>query len=387
MTKTEDIRECCVKVLTGKYGTVLPETARQRLQSELFLISHVYRYQRNAVMGFSLLQKLFFDKNLITSTRGACATSYVCYLLGIAQTDPLNMTPAFFYGAPNDKGKSFCVDVNLTEAGRLHVLDRLNTILPDAFDRAQLDTIKETRSDQVIKIVCRSMTETDNQISVTHTGGSFDTVVITITNNNSCMNIKDSLDQQPFNILLYAHRDLCVLEALMEKTGTVPPEGIGCMGALYDMLNSQDTKGLGMVDNPFMKNTFRTLQPASLSELASVFGLVLGQGTYIEQYDMLVKRKISLDDAITSKEDVFYLLIERRYTEIEAYYAVKNICQGSLSSKDKLLMSKRKVPRMLMEKMYVFSDGQLRDMAMVTMKMAFYKVFHEDAFKACAHNR
>lgn len=382
MTKTEDIRECCVKVLTGKYGTVLPEPARQRLQSELFLISHVYRYQKNAVMGFSLLQKLFFDKNLITSTRGACATSYVCYLLGIAQTDPLNMTPAFFYRAPNDKNKSFCVDVNLTETGRLHVLGRLNNILLDAFDRALLDTVKETRPNQVVKIVCKSMTETDNQITISHTGGSFDTVVITITNKNSCMNINESLGQQPFYILLYTHRDLRILETLMEKTGTVPPEGIECMGTLYDMLNNQDTEGLGMVDKPFMKSIIRTLQPASLSELASVFGLALGQGTYIKQYDLLVKREISLGDTITSKEDVFYLLTERGYTEIEAYYTVMNICKGSLSSEEKVLMSERKVPKLLMEELYVFSDGQLRDAAMVTLKMAFYKVLYRKAFDA-----
>ena len=119
VSTSEYLGKLCEEGLKSRFGDP-PQAARDRLDHELRVIDEM-GYSSYFLIGWDIIQ--FAKRQAIpTGLRGSCASSMVCYVLGISDIEPLRHSLIFERALDPERREPPDLDIDMCENGREEVL-------------------------------------------------------------------------------------------------------------------------------------------------------------------------------------------------------------------------------------------------------------------------
>ncbi len=279
------LREFCDKRVKEIYGEVVPQEISNRIDWELDAIN---RMEMDYV--FLFLKELMEKNELLSNDimlRGACSCSFVLYLCGISNYNPLDygLTPYFAFGIGKDK--RIDIDVNVP----VNVYEQVR------------------KSCKILEDVVHIFPSNDAQLSC---------------------NLLRRLDISPESIRL-DDSDVLSLFNIPNIFGTNSEETAEIK---YGVL------GLSEFKSPIAINMLDDVKIASFCDVYKIYGLLHGTDTWLGNAEQLIREnKAFLRDVISSYEDVFDYLLSKGIKGEDAFRIADRVRKGlGVSNTDKELM-------------------------------------------------
>ncbi len=316
------VRELCMDAITRKYGKTIPKAVKQRLDEELLKITECdgwFKYW----LATKLAEKSS-ELGYVNFVRGNAGGSFVAYILGITETNPLsaeessgqghNIPYEFFLGS----GKEVYFEIDVA----------------NEFSDKRLEYAKEIFGDyQVFYSGIVSSDSADNsQKIIKHPHGKI--VIVPKNQKIDCYvdEKKEILydDQNRFEeIMLIGNNTISKLKKLQDYTGVNVKEIREDRGD-FDELSIWASKNFDSMTYARLgeNEIFNEVQPKSFSELVKVFGLIHSTGVWYENGEILYSEGIPLDDIIAHREEVMLKLLEYGISREEAYEIAEYVRMG-----------------------------------------------------------
>lgn len=310
----EDIRIIANKIACCKYGDVLPSFVKKRMDKELELIIQ-HRYSSVYILMY-LLTKFAHNNGYQTISRGSVGSSFVAFLLGITNVNPLpihyHCNSCGFAELVAD-GLSLGYNLSKKTCSRCgHILKQDGQDIPyetfmgidgDRMPQIEIDFPSSFR-DEIIKYLFEILNE--NRVSVV---GTVSTVFDFRAKQNYLSNI---------NIL--GHPLLDVLSLLEKYTGTSPKSIDINDPKIYALFNGSHsigidsdepaTAGLPEFDTDFVRNLIKISKPQNFSDLVKISGL--SHGVWTEKAEeLLLSQVCKLQELPAAQDDIYNYLVEK----------------------------------------------------------------------------
>lgn len=167
-----------------------------------------------------------------------------------------------------------------------------------------------------------------------------------------------------------------------------------CEPEVYKLFKEKNTLGICEFDTDYVNNLLSAVSVEKFSDLVKINGLAHGVGTWENNGKFLINDKVAtLDELITSSEDVYFTLISYGIGRDEAYRISQLVKKGRFekeTSKEEIqMLINAGVPEWYIESMkkmeYLFPKSQTVMNAINAARLAWYKVHYpkdfEEAYK------
>lgn len=390
------LRDICKSRLHDVYSENIEKKVIERFEWELDAL-------KNTNSGFQLIvihdvMKKMKLTSYDISIRGVWANSFVAFLMGLTDFNPIEYSLSPFFVFMPNKDKEIDVDINVPQNIRdefLHEITTLDYINGQCIHAARLCVNKKATLEDIAQ----------NTGIFIHPGGVF------FIPNDICpyipacneYNIPMALfdyrymDKSFFMIHIYGEENLSVLRELSDITGT-PLSSIDLHDPkLYEIfiedrnVISNLMRKIPQFNDDEMLDVILDVRPQTFYDLVKVVGLKQSDGAwYNNGKDLIKESKINLSDVISTREDVYEYLCSCGIEEDIAFYIAEECRKGKISTGKSIMYNKyepvlaEKVPQWYINSLekirYLFPKAFCINMCEIALRMLYFKIYHTEAF-------
>jgi DNA polymerase-3 subunit alpha (Gram-positive type) len=410
----DEIVKICNSRFEQLYGKTASVGARERLEYELGSI--IESGYASIYMAAHKMVKKSNESGYIVGTRGSAGSSFVAYLLGIAEIDPIKYNIPFetFAGLNGKTVPDF--DFNVCE----EYASNTENYVGELFGKNKVFRGGVTRTpsySHVKKIV----TEYFSKKESSRESIGIKVIVRTIKNRIKTIephpaslvivpNYKDIYDFTPIQYStsgkggLYTHFDGLLLGDTLLKLDLVAHEDITKLNKLavisgidinsiplddektLSLFNNADTHGVPVFDKDFTRHMLQVLTPRSFDDLIKISGLAHGTGAWDSAERVIVSGKATLSEVISSRDDIMVYLMEMGADREVSYEIMEDIRKGrGIAEKNAEIMVNLGVPewytKSCREIAYLFPKAHAVAYALMAYQTAWFKVHKPDEFE------
>lgn len=418
--------EAVVELATNKayelYGNPLPQEIQERLDLELNSIVE-NKFSAIYMIANKLVKKSNEDGYLV-GNRGSIGSSFVAYLLGITETNPLPKKYKGFdipfetlAGINLDKEP----DIDLNFAGEYQ--EKIYDYLKEMFGKEKcigVGTIGKITEKTALgyvesyfakKDLSISKTEikriADKLIGVKRQNGRNPGKVIIVPEDKEIYDFcpvqsykEDdgteiitthfeyyfSLSDKLLSFDLLGHNDPTFLRYLQDLTGINPRDISLDDKETLKIFSSDGTTGIPEFGTKFTRKMLLELKPVTFEELIKVSALSHSTRGWEKNAQMLIKNGVaSLSEVISSRDDIMLYLLEKGMDRETAFKIMERIRKGKgLDEEATACMIEHNVPDWYIEScnkiMYVFPKAHAVGYTILAFRVAWYKVHYPKEF-------
>ena len=183
---------------------------------------------------------------------------------------------------------------------------------------------------------------------------------------------------------------MSLLHELQELTGvatdSIPLEDRKVLDVILDP-EAGEIDGLPEFGSEYARRMIKQTCPKSIDDLIKVSGLLHGTDVWLDNQDELFKnREISLKDCVASRDDIFLALVNKGMAKEDAYYIMDSVRRGKgLSEEMKRKVSLVGMPKWFIdvcEKVrYMFPKAHAVSCTLVAWKIAYYMTYYPEEYK------
>ena len=414
------------------YGASLPKEVEKRLELELNSILE-NNFESIYIIASQAVKKSK-EEGYLVGARGSIGNSFVAYLLGITDYNPIEYNLQFEIFAGKDFDREPDIDLNFSQ----EIRDKIDEFIKQKYgkdkviyggtistftDRAVSEMIDKYSED--FNVTIKEKDKIINKIvgvkkcTGIHPGGLLFlpkekeiTEFSPVEKNNSDGKIKTHFDYHSlYNLYKFdvlRHDMPTILHKLQEITG-VNPKTINLEDeeTLSLFLNKDDintTKGIPEFGTKYVINMLKTIKPRNFNDLVSIDGLSHGTDTWIYNADTLLREKTAtIDEVISNRDDIMNYLIRKGIERSLAYDITTFIRRGKAArtrslfrlkevSEDIILkwdeyekiMKEHDIPEWYIKSCqkikYLFPKAHTIGYTIDAFRIAWYKVYYPKAF-------
>lgn len=417
------LRHICEEKLHELFGKNPALEAKDRLSRELDGIC------KNGHAGLFMMWRDIAlkstEKGYPFSSRGCVASSFVAFLCGITEINPLSaecggydIPVETFLGINLDKEP----DIDLNFAPDIQeLLQESVKEIPGVGDTCHGGTVgslmKKTAKMHVEEYyyhndlllpdesIIREQTEAIIGIKRSdgfHPGGI---VVVPIGEelvsftplqhpwNSNCITTHFDYHAITDNLLkldILGYEPLNLLHELQEVTGlaadAIPMDNKGTIDMLCDP-EIGEIKDLPEFGSEYARWMIKLTRPENFNDLIKVSGLMHGTDVWQDNQDELIKnRKISLKECVASRDDIFFALVDKGMSKEEAYNIMNSVRKGKGLTEEMMHGVKRVgMPEWFIgvcnKIRYMFPKAHAVSYTLVAWRLAYYMVYYPEAYK------
>ena len=129
-------------------------------------------------------------------------------------------------------------------------------------------------------------------------------------------------------------------------------------------------------------------KPTTFAELLQISGLSHGTDVWLNNaQDLIRKNVVTLKDVISTRDDIMNYLMQKELDPLMAFNIMENVRKGKGLKEEHIeAMEKNEVPPWYIESCqkikYMFPKAHAAAYVMMSFRIAYYKVFHKEAFYA-----
>lgn len=295
--------DLCRKRLRIRYGSTIPETARERIEYELAALQNNEWFCSILLIGRQLVQGLQ-GKGYPVRTIADCYAdfgytylySYAAYLLGVTEVDPLAIhIPRELFRMPDAPDWKFALNVpeECVEECWKEAVAILSQIFPQGMAVSMLESDQSNG-----RIFVPDAAELRSWLPLKKVDGEY-WVPYGVAKDFPSL----------FRLYLAPAEDLSLLRKLEQSTGTHPSSINIEEDALPLLLRDQtDIPALEFSD---IQAIWRLADPKTMDDIIKVFALRYSMGAWEDNGEELVKKKtVPFSEIIGSRDDVFCRLLD-----------------------------------------------------------------------------
>ncbi len=419
----QKLRCICEERLHGLLGEKPAEEAQNRLYRELDGIC------KNGYAGLFMMWREITRKSLEKgypfNSRGSVASSFVAFLCGITDVNPLSaeyggydIPVETFLGINLDKEP----DIDLNFASEIQVLlQNYVKEIPGVGDACYGGTIGKLWEDTARmhveeyyyhnnlplpnEKVLREQTEAIIGIKRSdglHPGGivvvPIDEELVSFTplqhpwNSNSISTHFDyhAINKNLIKLDILSLWHMSLLHKLQELTGvaidSIPLKDKKVLDVILDP-EAKEIEGLLEFGSENARQMIKQTSPKSIDDLVKVSGLLHGTGVWLDNQDELFhNRVISLEDCVASRDDIFLALVHKGMDKENAFHVMESVRKGKgLTEEMKRKVSLAGMPNWFIdvcEKVrYLFPKAHAVSYTLAALKIAYYMTYYPKEYK------
>lgn len=372
------------------YGEELPKIVEERLAEELDCI---IRNENSSI--FMIMQKIVTranDQGYTIGTRGAVASSFIAYLIGMTQINPL-----YVHGGNYEIDMPFEVFLGSDEKKELNF--QLN--IPEEYiEKAEKHLVELCGKDGIFKVSKQVKEEVRKGIYVIVPKDKeiYDFIPKNKIqeNNESDMLVIDSshhtFDKGFDKIWLLPHNDYTKIKDMQDLTGVTLSEIRLDDIQTLSIFNGSNTKGIDTFKIPefgnmFIKELVNKTKAKTFEDLVRVSSLSHGTGTWIDNAENLIENNIAtLSEVISSREDLMIYLIKHGIDRKTAYQIMEIVRMGKVSKNKEewrlyvKIMKEKNIPNWYIESCekikYLFPKSDSVARTLIAYKIAWFKMYY-----------
>ena len=357
-----DIRKICDQKLHQLYGKIVPDEIIERLNAEpAGIIDNGYESYYFIAQNIA---RISLGKGYMTGTRGTLAGSFVAYLMGITDINPLpekyggyNIPPEVHYGI--DYSKKPEIVFNVAPEIRDDIVA----------DLKQLDGVGDIVRFKVHKdfhptafLIIPEGVDLEENLSV------------------------DEYEKCFYRFDLCEYKGLQMLKHLQEETGVNPLDITLNDKKLFDDLQIESgVSGLaGARTTHILEEILPYVEVKGISDLIKVLGLAFGTGVWEgNAKDLIGNDTTNLTGCISSRDDVLLYLEEKGIDKELAYEMMEYIRKGKakrlgLLAEWKEAMREHDIPGWYIDSCekieYLFPKAHAVTYALMGLRILYYKI-------------
>ena len=416
----EEMVQICNTSAKELYGNILPDNMKKRLDYEFNSI-----LENGYAVIYMIAQRLVKKSNddgYMVGSRGSVGASFVAYLLGITEIDPLiyNIPFEVFAGLDGDK----MPDIDLNFSGDYQAI--IQKYVGELFGKDKVfraGTISTTGERVAMGMVLRYFEDkgitpapfevealASDLIGIKRTTGQHpgglmiipaDKEIYDFTPVQYPGNKKDSgvvtthfeyssLDNTLLKFDLLGHDSPTLIKKLEDLTGVdvraIPLDDEKTL----DMLINTDALGVPEFSADFVRNMITTANPKTFNDFVKISGLSHGTDVWCDNAENLIKNGIaSISEVIALRDEIMVYLMDKGICRETAFYIMENIRKGrGLSDEHEDIMSKSGVPEWYIESCnkirYMFPKAHAVAYTIMAFRIAWFKAHHPEAFYSVA---
>ncbi len=416
------IREKCYDKAYELYGNNLPVDVKERLDLELNSI--IENNFQNIYLISSELVKKSNELGYEVGHRGSVGNSFVAYLLGIVNYNPIEYNLPFEFFAGKNYDKEPDIDLNVAKEVRKEIISYLqkkfgkdkiilagtiNTLSEktagDIYDNfVKQNNIKDISDKyQIIKKLAGIEVTTGK-----HPGGIFiipedmDITDFCPTELDDKGFIKTHIDYHKLDNLykfdILEHDTPTILHELEKETNTKSSNiDLKDKEVLKMFLHANDSSypisinGIPDFETNFVKSVIEITKPHNINDLACVSALSHGSGTWIyNASDLISDEDKKVNEVISNRADIYNYLLKNGIEKNTAFDITEFIWKGKAANEInsweeyKIILKTHNIPEWYIqdaEKIkYIFPKSHAIEYAIKAFKIAWYKVYYPKAF-------
>ncbi len=419
----KELQTAAYKKLKELYGDNPPEEVLKRLETELEFVSRPYNITQFYI-AFKLCD-FAHKKGYPTGIRGLVPNSFVAFLLGISEINPLeyNLPYESFFGFSGDKVTD--IDINFPDIiksdvdgylkelyGEEYVL-KAGTVscgysykwavhIAEEYLYKKQKAWKQEELNCVSNLLMNSGMKSWRNGEGIHPGGlillpkGYSVYDFTpLKNQNGIVSTHfDFHSLQDLGLLkvdALGHLAYTFLKELSDETG-VKIEDIPLDDkAVWQLFDDLDTDYIPEFGTEFVKSMLRICRPKCFDDLVKICGISHGTDIWRDNAETLITRGVvELKDIMANREDVFDFLLSKGVDRASAFRAMEIVRKGAASkrqdSKDFIysLSIKYNLPHWWTESVckirYMFPRGHAVSFVLLALRLAHFKTHYPDAF-------
>ena len=437
----EFIKEKCYKKANELYGEKLPSNIKERLDIELNSILE-NNFEFMYLLASEMVEKSE-ELGYLVGNRGSVGNSFVAYLLGITEYNPVEYNLPFEMFAGIKLDKEPCIDLCFSDEVRDKIQDYIEkkfgkdkVIVCGTVSKISIITaykmVKKYVEDFEIDIDDKKIEELANKLceikrgTKKHPGAVFilpedkkitDFCPIEMDKSNKIKTHIDyhefSSDNTLYKISILENNELTILNKLQKATKINPKEiDLTDKETLELFLHAGDkkynsTKGIVGFDTAFMINMLKQVKPQNFNDLVCMSCLSHGTNVWIDNAEKLIKNNnIKVDEVISNRGDIMNYLIKSGINREKAYEITEFIRKGKTAEakndifentsditkikclkiweKYRKILEKHNIPEWYIESCekikYVFPKAHAIGYTINEFRVAWYKVHYPKEF-------
>lgn len=422
------ISQKCYKKAEEIYGKKLPEEVKERLKLELHSIE-----EKNLEIIYLVSSELVdYSKKLEykVGSRGNIGNSFVAFLLGITDINPIQHNLPFEFFAGKDYDREPDIDLNFSSK----IQEKIFTYLQKRFGKNKIiwgGTVEDLK-DKTIEKACNGYVDLFGIKDISCKYSIINKLVgvksCTGENLGRVFIIPDGLEISnlfPIEIGNKGHfkthcdyRELCdlglyKLEILSSDVLTMIHEleketkinskviDLNDKETLKMFLHANDNSypvsinGIPEFGTTFAKKMIEIAKPRNFNDLVCILALFHGTETWNYNASFLIKNEHKrLSEVISNREDMFNYLINHGIEKSIAFDIVEFVRKGILFKNDrkindkweeyKIILKEHNIPKWYIESAekikYMFPKAHVIEYTMNVFKIAWFKVHYPKAF-------
>lgn len=410
----EELKHICENRFKALYSEEPPQIARKRLNDELSIILKS-RYATLFMIAKQMVEKSE-SLGYHVGARGCVGASFVAYLLGITDIDPLEYDIPYeiFLGYCGDREPDIALNISpkvkrdilalaeeLFDANRVFAAGTNGTLsyktayayANQYFDKRGISVSKECMEATLDKCVgiLRNTKQHPGGIMVVpqeydvydftpiqHPTGCSD-VVITHFNFTDLYNTILKID-----ILEY---DLLTQYKLLEELTGVKVADIPLDDPkVLELFTTGNTLGLPEFGTPFVIDILKQTQPKSFDDLLKISGVTHGTNTWNGNAEELIQNQVcTLSDVVALREDIMLYLVKRGIDRKTAFGIMESVRKGKgFTAEQEQTMKDFGVPEWYIESCkkikYLFPKAHAAAYVMSAVRLAWFKLYYPAEF-------
>lgn len=213
-----------------------------------------------------------------------------------------------------------------------------------------------------------------------------------------------SIDENLLKLDILGHDVPSMIRMLQDFTGvdplTVPlnDEAVQSLFTGIDSLGIKDpdykfthgTFGIPEFGTQFVRQMLDDTKPETFADLVRISGFSHGTDVWLNNArDFILGGQATIKDAISTRDDIMNYLIEKGIPPLDAFRIMEKVRRGKgVAEEDAALMEGNNVPEWYIESCrrikYMFPKAHAVAYVMMAYRIAYYKVYHPEAFYAAA---
>lgn len=333
----EDIKEITYKRLLEIYQQNIPKNILERYEYELkSIIENKYE---NIYMLLYLISKKVKEDSEIMLLSGTIGASFIVYLLGVTEIDPVEYNIPFEVSCGIEGQKRPNFDIVFSKRYLAKIRNYIECILKEK----NLLTDK-TSNETVLKLYLRENEYIDIVLELEKTTGI----------NHSTISLDDKETMK--------------------------------------LIENADTLGISEFCTRFVRDIILKTKPTTFEDLIKVEGLSRGTDVWIENAQELIKNGIAtLNEVITCRDDIMNYLTKQGIEKEIAFNIMETVRKGKVRinkeekwKEYKEIMKNHKVPEWYIKScekiLYLFPRAHAINYITNSFKLAYYKVHYPKPF-------
>ena len=418
----EELTNICTARVNELFGDNPDFEVRKRLERELNAI------KQNGYAGIYMMWRQLVRKSLDegypTGISGAVGSSFVAYLCGITDINPLSkengghqIPVEVFQGLNLDKEPYICINFGsnirdliqeyvgeLPGVGETCHAGTITTVI-EKTARRKIEGFYEENGlpmpqEQVMNRLIDRLVGAKTGNSV-HPGGiivcpegeelvSF--TPLTHPYPGKCITTEfdyHDIDNNLLKLDILGHVKYDVLHVLQEKTGVnvqdIPLDDEKVIRLLCDV-ERKEIQDFPEFGSEYTRTVIKVAKPETFDDLVKISSLSHGTGVWDDNQKELVENgHIVLSDCISSRDDIMLYLMNMTMPKDEAYRIMESVRKGKgLTEEQKQMMKETSVPewyiRVCEKIRYLFPKSHAVSYTMMAVRLAYYMVYYPDEY-------